>query len=143
GYPGREWGELLTTGGVRRLSKLTATYGAWRVAAGVANDVLPPAVLSALRRRPPRALTYLERIERYFDPALHERIRSVDHDRWHPPIGEWRRRQLRQVSPVTTVRMEEHELRGARHGVDLRHPFADRDLVEFLVSLPASIKSDP
>ena len=113
------------------------------VAGGVANDVLPPAVLDTLRRRPPRAPTYLEHIERYFDPALHERMRAADHERWRPPIREWRLRQLRQVSPVTTVRIEEHELRGARYGVDLRHPFADRKLVEFLVSLPAAIKSDP
>jgi asparagine synthase (glutamine-hydrolysing) len=143
GYSGREWGELLTTGAVRPLWRLAATYGARRVVRGVASDVLPPAVPDILRRRHPRPPTYLEHIERYFDPSLHERMRSVDHDRWRPPIREWRRRQLRQVSPVTTVRMEEHELRGARFGVDLRHPFADRELVEFLVSLPASIKSDP
>jgi asparagine synthase (glutamine-hydrolysing) len=39
--------------------------------------------------------------------------------------------------------MEEHELRGSRYGIDLRHPFADRELVEFLVSLPVAVKSDP
>ena len=143
GYPGREWGELLTTGELWRLWELGATYGVRRLVRGVASDVLPPAVLDTLRRRPPRAPTYLGHIERYFDPALHERMRAADHERWRPPIREWRLRQLRQVSPVTTVRIEEHELRGARYGVDLRHPFADRNLVEFLVSLPASIKSDP
>ena len=110
---------------------------------GVARDALPPGVRQRLRRQPPRGPTYLERTERYFDQPLRERIRAVDHERWRPPLGEWRWRQLRQVLPVTTIRMEEHELRGARYGVDLRHPFADRDLVEFLVSLPAAIKSDP
>lgn len=143
GYGGREWGELVATGKVRRLRELAAMYGAGTVARGVANDVLPPAVLRTLRRRPLRALTYLEHIERYFDSPLRERIRSVDHERWRQPLGEWRWRQLRQVLPVTTARMEEHELRGARYGVDLRHPFADRNLVEFLVSLPVAIKCDP
>jgi asparagine synthetase B (glutamine-hydrolysing) len=92
---------------------------------------------------PPRSSSYPQVTERYFDYRLHERMRAVDHERWRPPVGEWRWRQLRQVLPVTTARMEEHELRGARHGIDLRHPFADRYLVEFLVSLPAAIKVDP
>lgn len=143
GYRGREWGELITTGKIPRLWELTRMYGARSVAGGLARDLIPPAVHQTVRRIPPRAPTYLEHIERYFAPPLSERIRSVDRERWHQPVGEWRRRQLRQVSPVTTARMEEHELRGARYGIDLRHPFADRDLVEFLVSLPASIKSDP
>ena len=143
GYRGREWGELLATGKLWRLRELAAIYGAPSVARGVARDVLPPVVRRTLRRAPPQPLTYLEHTERYFDSPLHERIRSVDHERWRQPLGEWRARQLRQVMPVTTTRMEEHELRGARVGIDLRHPFADRNLVEFLVSLPVAVKSDP
>lgn len=143
GYAGREWGELAATGKLGRLRELAGTYGARTVARGVARDLIPPAVHRPLRGRPLRSPSYPQVIERYFDPSLHERIRAIDHERWRQPLGEWRWRQVRQVLPVTTARMEEHELRGARHGVDLHHPFADRYLVEFLVSLPAAIKSDP
>jgi asparagine synthase (glutamine-hydrolysing) len=143
GYGGREWGELVATGRLGRLRELANEYGAGTVARRVAGDLIPPAVHRPLRRMPPRSPTYPQASERYFDPRLQERIRATDHERWRPPVGEWRWRQLRQVLPVTTVRMEEHELRGARHGIDLRHPFADRYLVEFLVSLPAAIKVDP
>ena len=143
GYPGREWGELLLTGKVGTLLRLGSTHGSARVLRGIATDTVPPGVFRNLGLLPPRRPTYLEKTERYFNRSLAERIRSVDHERWRPPRGEWRWRQLRQVLPVTTVRMEEHELRGARFGIDLRHPFADRDLVEFLVSLPVAIKSDP
>ena len=143
GYGGREWGELVATGRIRSLGQLAAKYGAGTVARGMAIDVLPPVARHALRRRPSRPPTYFEHTARYFDEPLRERIRSSDHERWRQPRGEWRWRQLRQVSPITTARMEEHELRGARHGIDLRHPFADRRLVEFLVSLPVAVKSDP
>lgn len=142
GIAGREWGELVVTGSVMRLWELAATYGARRVVSGIANDVIPSKVLRTVRRlqRPP---TYLEETERYFDPLIRNRMRSTNHERWRQPLGEWRWRQLRQVLPVTTARMEEHELRGSRYGIDLRHPFAERDLVEFAVSLPAAVKSDP
>ena len=143
GYRGREWGALVTTLQAKRLRELVRTYGSRTVARGIANDLLPPSVLRRLHRQSPATPTYLQQIKRYFEPALWRRIDSVDHERWRQPFGEWRWRQLRQVLPVTTARMEEHELRGARYGIDLRHPLADRDLVEFLVSLPVAIKSDP
>jgi asparagine synthase (glutamine-hydrolysing) len=143
GYAGREWGELLMTGSLGRLRELTGTYGARNVARGLSRDLIPPALHRPLRGMPPRAPTYPQTIEHFFDPRLRERILALDHERWRRPFGEWRWRQLRQVLPVTTTRMEEHELRGARYGIDLRHPFADRYLVEFLISLPAAIKSDP
>jgi len=41
------------------------------------------------------------------------------------------------------VALEQKELEAASHGIDLRHPFADRALVDFLISLPCAIKSDP
>lgn len=143
GPPGREWGELMLTGEIRRLATLAAAYGARTAASGIAHDLVPPRVFDTIRRRPPGPPTYLERTARYFDQPLRARIQAVDHERWRSPFGEWRWRQLRQVLPVTTIRMEEHELRGARYGVDLRHPFADRELVEFLVSLPVAVKVDP
>jgi hypothetical protein len=111
---------------------------------GVYADAVPPPFrLGRLRRRPLPPLTYLQSMERYFDEPLISRMRRVDHSRWRSPFGEWRARQLRQVLPVATNLNEEHELRAARHGIDMRHPFADRSLVEFLISLPVAIKSDP
>lgn len=41
------------------------------------------------------------------------------------------------------VSFEQKEIEAARYGIDLRHPFADRQLVEFLISLPCAIKADP
>ena len=144
GYTGREWGELLRTGSMRRLAELSRIHGARKVLRGVYGDVVPPPLrLGRLRRRPLPPLTYLQWMERYFDEPLRTRMRRIDHSRWRSPFGEWRARQLRQVLPVTTNLNEERELRAARHGIDMRHPFADRSLVEFLISLPAAIKGDP
>lgn len=144
GYVGREWGELVLTGRLGRLAELARAYGIAPVLYGVIDDFVPPALrFRGPRGKPPRPMSYLQRIERYFQEPLRSRMRRVDHERWRAPREEWRSRQLRQVVPVTTIRMEEHELRGARHDLDMRHPFADRELVEFLISLPVSLKSDP
>lgn len=144
GYTGREWGELLRTASFGRLRELAGRYGRRTVVHSLLDDIVPPSLrLRRLRRRPPARPTYLQMIERYFDEPLRDRMRAIDHERWQSPVHEWRSRQLRQVSPVTTVAMEEHELRGATFDIDLRHPFADRELVEFLVSLPVAVKSDP
>ncbi len=143
GTAAARWGELVATGRIGALGDLARRYGVRRAARGVASVVVPPTIRHTLRSRPLGSPTYFERTARYFDAPLREQMRLADHERWRQPLGEWRWRQLRQVSPITTVRMEDHELRGARHGIDLRHPFADRRLVEFLVSLPAAIKSDP
>ena len=144
GYVGREWGELLRTGRVRRLVELSRQYGGRQVLRGVLDDVVPPGFrLRRLRRRPAPPPTYLEWTGRYFAKPLQARMRKIDHQRWQSPFGEWRARQLRQVLPATTIVNEEYELTGASHGIDMRHPFADRDLVQFLIALPAEVKSDP
>jgi asparagine synthase (glutamine-hydrolysing) len=143
GYNGREWGELVLTGAIRRLAELGQEYGPTTVLRGVVEDIAPVLRMRRVRGRPAPGATYLQKIERYFQDPLHLRMRDADHERWRWPVGEWRARQLRQVMPVTTIRMEEHELRAAYHGLDMRHPFADRELVEFLISLPASLKTDP
>jgi len=144
GYAGREWGELMHRHDFRRLSELAHAYGRRRVLRSVADDLVPPAMrLRSLRRRPELKQTYVQSTECYFDASLHSRMEAIDYERWKSPLHAWRDRQLRQVLPVSTIRNEEHELRGARFGIDMRHPFADRDLVEFLISLPVGIKSDP
>jgi len=141
---GREWGELLLSGSVGRLVALAGKHGTRTVVHRILVDIVPPELrLRGTRRRPVPPPTYLQQLERYLGAPLHGRMRDVDHERWRSPVGEWRWRQLRQVEPVTTVRFEEHELRAASFGIDMRHPFADRRLVEFLVSLPAALKVDP
>lgn len=144
GPPGREWGELFVSRNFRRLRELARSGSGREVAKSVLTDVIPPAIrLRRLRGRPVPPPGYLEHTARYFDSSIGERLHRIDHERWRQPIGEWRARQLRQVLPVTTVRFEEHELRSARFDVDTRHPFADRHLVEFLISLPAAVKVHP
>ena len=51
--------------------------------------------------------------------------------------------QLQPLLPRAVISFEQKESEAASHGIDLRHPFADRELVDFLISLPCSIKSDP
>lgn len=144
GYPGHEWGELMLTRRFGRVAELAAKYGREPVIQGVADALIPPVLrLRTLRGRPPQPQTYFQRTARYFAEPLRRRMRQTEMEGWRSPFGEWGRRQLRQVLPVSTIRMEEHELRGARFGLDVRHPFADRELVEFLISLPADVKSDP
>jgi asparagine synthase (glutamine-hydrolysing) len=144
GYRGREWGELLLGGSFGRLHELARSYGWQSVLRETIDDVVPPRLrLRRLRRRPIPPPTYLQRTERYFSDVLRPEMQKIDHEGWRPPFGEWRARQLRQVRPPTTIRNEDHELRGARFGIDLRHPFADRALVEFLISMPVALKSDP
>ena len=48
--------------------------------------------------------------------------------------------QLQALLPPTTQYFEEMELLGARCGIDVQHPFADRDLIDFLIALPHAVK---
>ena len=48
---------------------------------------------------------------------------------------------MRALLPPNTQHFEEFELQGARFGVDVRHPFTDRDLIAFLLTLPHSVKA--
>src|SRR5207244_4141707 len=66
-----------------------------------------------------------------------------DIDRWRRRDEWWEFFQLYPLRPRAILAFEQREVLGARAGVDMRHPFADRDLVEFLLSLPCAIKSDP
>ena len=69
--------------------------------------------------------------------------RMVEELRWRSPRRSWRRYQLLPLTPPLTLLFEQMETAAARFGVDLLHPFADRDLLRFLVSLPYSLKVDP
>lgn len=143
GPAGSTWGDLIVNGELRRVGALAARHGGRPLIRGLAVDFLPPyGWLRALsgRRRP---VTYMQSVSRYFSDALGPRIAEADIERWAWPSRRWRARQLQPLLPRATVSFELKELEAARHGIDVRHPFADRDVVEHLVSLPSAIKSDP
>jgi asparagine synthase (glutamine-hydrolysing) len=143
GPGGSVWGELILERQWRRLAALTRRHGVRHLLRGAAVDLVPPyRWLRRLAGRPPYR-TYLQTVAGYFDPSFHSRILAADIDRWTSPRRRWRRRQLGPLIPGATISFEQKELEAARHGIDLRHPFADRELVEFLISLPAALKSDP
>ena len=85
----------------------------------------------------------MQSVARYFSDALQTRMAEADIERWTWPSRRWRVRQLQPLLPRATISFEQKELEAARYGIDMRHPFADRDLVEFLISLPSVLKSDP
>ena len=138
GPQGSNWGELLLKGEVQRLATLCRNYGALRALRGLASDFVPPWCRPARYR----SRTYLQTVSRYFLEPLKARIAQEDIDLWRWPSIRWRMRQLKPLLSRTMVSFEQKEIEAARHGMDLRHPFADRDLVEFLISLPCAIKAD-
>jgi hypothetical protein len=85
----------------------------------------------------------MQSVAPYFSGPLRARIVRDDIFRWRWPSAGWRVRQLQPLLPRATVALEQKELEAASHGIDLRHPFADRALVDFLISLPCAIKGDP
>ena len=139
GPRGVEWGEVLLQRDFARFAAFGRAYGARRALRGCASAFLPTAMRPPGWRRP----TYMQGVASYFTGALREQILRDDIFRWRWPSKAWLARQLQPLSPRATVALEYKELEAARHGIDLRHPFADRALVEFMISLPCAIKSDP
>jgi asparagine synthase (glutamine-hydrolysing) len=139
GPRGCEWGALALEGGFGALASYWRAYGPWHALRGSAANFVPPWF------RPPgfRTRTFLQSVAPYFRGPLRKQIVREDFFRWRWPSTGWRLRQLLPLSPRATVSMEQKELEAASHGIDLRHPFADRALVDFLISLPCAIKSDP
>jgi hypothetical protein len=139
GPPGGEWAEVLLEGALGAFASFARAQGPWRTVTGTAAAFVPP----WLRPRAFRPRTYAQDVARYFQGALRARILREDVNRWRWPGERWRVRQLQPLLPRATVSMEQKELEAARHGIDLRHPFADRALVDFLASLPCAVKGDP
>ena len=139
GLRGGEWGELILEGELGTLASFCRAYGLRRALRGSASAFVPPWC------RPPalRARTYMQSVASYFRGPLRARIVRDDVFRWRWPSAGWRVRQLQPLLPRSTVALEQKELQAARYGIDLRHPFADRALVDFLISLPCAIKCDP
>ena len=141
GPDGALLGLLVLSGKWRRLAGTAAHLGLRRVLRGVVADFLPPWFRRLARR--PRSQTYMQLVSMYFGDALRSRIDATDIDQWRWPPQRWRIRQLRPLVPGATISFEQKELEAARYGIDMRHPFADRELIEFLISLPPLIKADP
>jgi asparagine synthase (glutamine-hydrolysing) len=140
---GSDWGDLILSGEARRTVELAWQAGMRRAVLGTAVDFIPPyAWLYRLARRLPRT-TYMQSVARYFSEPLLSRIFETDINRWRWPSRRWRTRNLNPLLPCATIAFEQKELEAARYGIDMRHPFADRQLVEFLISLPSAVKSDP
>jgi hypothetical protein len=85
----------------------------------------------------------MESVTTYFSERLQRMMRAGDIDRWMWPTRHWKTRQLQPLLPRATISFEQKELEAARYGIDLRHPFGDRRLVDLLISLRCGIKSDP
>ena len=140
GAPGRAiWGSLLLEGEVRQLVSLTRKYGVRRAARGLAADFVPP----MLRLQRDLRRTQMQLFAGYFKGPLGARIAQDDLHRWGWPRDLWRARQLQPLLPRAVISFEQKEIEAARYGIDMRHPFADRELIEFLITLPCAIKSDP
>lgn len=139
GNPYAELANIVLDGRPWRLAGVARHHGWPQTLRGTVKELLPPTVHSRLLRLPERSTGdhYLP----YFRGPIQERI--IDLYRWRPPREGWRREQYRVFLPPATQIIEETETLGARYGIDVRHPFADRDLVEFLGALPHSIKLSP
>jgi asparagine synthase (glutamine-hydrolysing) len=140
GPQGGAWGELLLKGQFGRLAALCREHGFDRAARGLLSDLVPPALRP--RRFAPRQ-SYLQSVATYFSGDLRARIHGEDIDRWTWPSKRWKTRQIRPLLARAAISFEQKEIEAARHGIDLRHPFADRDLVDFMISLPCGAKADP
>jgi asparagine synthase (glutamine-hydrolysing) len=130
------YGLLLAHLQVRWLVYLARHQG-WRTTGVRAiRQMLPPAV-----SRTARPTTAAGLMMPYFRGATLRRM--AGDARWRFPSRSWKQHQLLPLLPPLTLAVEQMEAWAARFGVDLLHPFADRDLLGFLLSLPFSIKVNP
>jgi asparagine synthase (glutamine-hydrolysing) len=119
-----------------RLIGAAREWGARAILRETVKDFIPPSALRRLRRRPSSPApgdTVL-----YFRGATGARL--AERASWRPPRSGWEELQLQALLPPTTQAFEEMELLGARSGIDVQHPFADRELIDFLIALPHAVK---
>jgi asparagine synthetase B (glutamine-hydrolysing) len=143
GPTGSAWGDAILGGHLGHVGRLLRRHGPLRFARGAAVDLLPPyAWLRRLTGRG-RRVTYMQEVAPYFSQPHQARMVGADIERWMWPSRRWPMRQLQPLLPRATISFEQKEIEAARYDIDLRHPFADRDLVDFLISLPSTLKADP
>lgn len=122
---------------LRYVRELRAKGWSWRrLGSEVVQAVAPPPLVEAyLRRRPRRAHGVPDWLE-------HERLWAADEEvpPWRLPARRrWPSMQVSVLEGAGT-HLEASEICAAVCGVDCRRPFADVDLWEFVLSLPAEVK---
>jgi len=98
-----------------------------------AGDAAPPWMrrLARVGRGPaPDPLAHL----RWLGPDILGRVRTGR------SVADWRAAQLRGVGPMLAHTLVTFALVADAAGVELAHPFADRELLEFLLGLPPEAK---
>ena len=123
---------------VDRLAHAAGEHGLVFVLRQLGRDFVPPSVWNRMGRWPPppdHRASFLP----YFRGATRSRL--AEESRWRPPRSGWEHAQLQALLPPATQLFEEIELYGARSGIDIQHPFADRELVSFLIALPHVMKA--
>jgi asparagine synthase (glutamine-hydrolysing) len=105
-----------------------------------AKEFLPPSARRILVNRPVG-----ETIAEQFGPSFtgHIKTRILRKYCWRTPRSGWLHQQFELLESPWTQVFEENEMLGARFGIDIRHPFADRDLITFMLGLPHAVKGSP
>jgi Asparagine synthase len=138
GNPFARYSNAVLDGQLDRLAAAVRRAGPRFVLSEIVKGFVSPSVLSRLLRRPVSP-GYLGSFLPYFRGET--ALRVAAESRWQPPRAGWERQQLKALHPPITQFFEEFELLGACHGIDVRHPFADRDLIDFLIRLPHAVKA--
>lgn len=134
-----EVANTLLDGRIREVARSFAEFGVRTMMRAMVAEFAGPGIRHLLRRpyNPPAAASRVP----YFRGHVRE---LLQHEfRWQPPREGWNAIQLRPFLPPATQAFEELEMLAARYDVDIRHPFAERRLIEFVISLPHRTKSSP
>jgi asparagine synthase (glutamine-hydrolysing) len=133
------YGQMLAHFQLRRLAALARRYGRRDTLSRAARELMLPWIPRL--GGPQEASALANELLPYFTGRTAARMgKDV---RRRGLRRSWRRLQLMPLRPPITLVFEQMETESARCGVDLRHPFGDRALLRFLVSLPFSVKVDP
>ena len=138
GNPFARYANTVLDGHLDRLAAAVRRGEPRFVLSEIVKGFVSPSVLSRLLHRPVSP-GYPVSFLTYFRGET--ALRFAAENRWQPPRAGWERQQLKALHPPTTQFFEEFELLGASHGIDVRHPFADRDLIDFLIRLPHAVKA--
>jgi len=142
GVIGATYAELANAvldGNVSGIADVVRQLGAAATARGILGDFAPPSLRRLLGRSADgdAAATHVP----YFGGRVGKRL--IRRFQWRAPRAGWLHEQVQPLVPPSTQPYEESELLGARWAVDVLHPFADPQLVDFAVSLAHKVKASP
>lgn len=128
---------LLLHGKVGALADRRRRFGTASTLRELGSQLLPPCVR-------PRALR-LEPVGTDATPFLQGRLRerSLRRPAWHWPPRSWKIAETQSVDPLATGLYEEIESLAAGYDIDIRHPFADPQVVDCLLRARWECKIDP